>query len=452
MKQLWRAGWLPLLAALVLILAACGNDQPPEDAAAAAPAAGEPAVAAADGRGADGSAASAASSDAAPGAAQQAPAPTPAPTPVPQGRIVLWHSWGRGDGDALSQILASFQAQYPQVTVDTLFVADSELPKAYADAALAGAGPDLVLAPTWWLSDFVELGVVQPLDTLVDSPALEGYWPAALDNLRVDGQLYGLPTNFELVSLFVNTSLTGGNPPPAMTSEMLAQAQAAPAQGAGLYDSLYHLYWGLPAYGGRLFDPSGAVVIDQGGDAAGFLAWLRQLSQTPGSYVDTDYGMLLERFKKGEFAYFVDGPWAIDELNAALGGNLAVAPLPAGPSGPAAPWLYTNGVMLNPLAPPEQQGLALLFARHLTSAESGSVLASVAQRLPANRNAAIGDNPILQGFMNQAATAQAMPNTPEMEAVWSYLGDMLIKVVDGGADPAATVAETALLINEANGR
>lgn len=54
--------------------------------------------------------------------------------------------------------------------------------------------------------------------------------------------------------------------------------------------------------------------------------------------------------------------------------------------------------------------------------------------------------------MNQAATAQAIPNIPEMEAVWGYLGDMLIKVVDGAADPAATVAETALLINEANGR
>lgn len=438
--------WLPLLAALALacILAACGNDQPPP--AEPLPA-GEPVVTAADGS------AGAAETTAATGsgaAAAQPPAPTPTPTPAPQGRIVLWHSWGRGDADALGQMLGSFAAQYPQVTVDTLFVADSELPKAYADAVLAGAGPDLVLAPTWWLSDFVDLGVVQPLDMVVDAPALAGYWPAALDNLRVDGQLYGLPTNFELVSLFVNTSLTGGNPPPGTTADLLAQAQAAPAQGAGLYNSLYHLYWGLPAYGGQLFDANGAVVIDQGGDVASYLAWLRQMSQTPGSYVDTDYGMLLDRFKKGEFAYFIDGPWAIDELSAALGDNLAVAPLPAGSAAPAGPWLYANGVMLNPLS--RQQPLALLLARHLTSAESGSLLASVARRLPANQAAAIGGNPLLQGFMNQAATAQAMPNIPEMEAVWGYLGDMLIKVVDGAADPAATVAETALLINEANGR
>ncbi len=446
------AALLPLIAALllVLLLGGCGNDAQQADPAAANQAGGEPAVAAVQGGQAVGGGAG---NQAAAGAnAASAPAqPAPTPTPEPAGRIVLWHSWGSGDGDALASILNGFRAAYPQVTVDTLFVADTDLPKAYADAVLAGSGPDLVLAPTWWLSDFVDLGVVQQLDMSVDQAALDQYWPAAVDNLRWNGQLYGLPTDFELVSLFVNTALAP-NGAPATTADMLAQAQAAPTQGTGLYNSLYHLFWGLPAYGGRLFDDGGAVVLDQGGDAAGYLAWLRQMGQTPGSYVDTDYGMLLDRFKKGEFAYFVDGPWAIADLSAALGTSLAVASLPAGPSGPAGPWLHADGVMLNPRSAPEQQRLALLFAEYLTSAESGSALASQAKRLPANRNAVIGDNPLLQGFMNQAANAQSMPNRPEMEQVWGYAGDMVVKVVDGNADPAATVKETAALINEANGK
>ena len=355
-----KAALLPLIAALllVLLLAGCGNDQQPHNQAAAAQAAGqaggEPLVEAVQGgQTAGGGTGAQATGANAEGAAAQ-PAPTPTATPEPAGRIVLWHSWGSGDGDALASILSGFQAKYPQVTVDTLFVADTDLPKAYADAVLAGTGPDLVLAPTWWLSDFVDLGVVQPLDMSVDQATLDQYWPAAVDNLRWQGQLYGLPTDFELVSLFVNTALAP-NGAPATTADMLAQAQAAPTQGAGLYNSLYHLFWGLGAYGGRLFDDSGAVVLDQGGDVAGYLAWLRQMSQTQGSYVDTDYGMLLDRFKKGEFAYFVDGPWAIGDLSAALGTNLAVASLPAGPSGPAQPWLHADGVMLNPRVAPEQQ-------------------------------------------------------------------------------------------------
>ena len=459
MNRIWRtnllrrAAILPLVAILLLVmlLAACGNDEQPANQAPANQAGGEPVVQAVQGgQAVAGNTGAQATGTDAGGAAEQQ-APTPTATPEPAGRIVLWHSWGSGDGDALASILSGFQAKYPQVTVDTLFVADTDLPKAYADAVLAGTGPDLVLAPTWWLSDFVDLGVVQPLDMSVDQATVDQYWPAAVDNLRWNGQLYGLPTDFELVSLFVNTALAP-NGAPATTADMLAQAQAAPTQGAGLYNSLYHLFWGLPAYGARLFDDSGAVVLDQGGDAAGYLAWLRQMGQTPGSYVDTDYGMLLDRFKKGEFAYFVDGPWAIADLSAALGTNLAVASLPAGPSGPAQPWLHADGVMLNPRTAPEQQRLALLFAEYLTSAESGSALASQAKRLPANRNAVIGDNPLLQGFMNQAANAQAMSNRPEMEQVWGYAGDMVVKVVDGNADPAATVAETAALINEANGK
>jgi arabinogalactan oligomer/maltooligosaccharide transport system substrate-binding protein len=39
-----------------------------------------------------------------------------------------------------------------------------------------------------------------------------------------------------------------------------------------------------------------------------------------------------------------------------------------------------------------------------------------------------------------------------MEQAWGYGGDMLLKVVDGDADPAATVRETAALLNEANGK
>jgi maltose-binding protein MalE len=435
--------WLLFAFFALCLLVACNDSAPPE---------GEPqveVVATAGVAAATGNAAGA-TADAGAAAASVAPTPTPAPETI-AGRIEVWHSWAESDADALAEILAAFQREYPNVTVDTLFVAYPDLVQAYADAVKAGGGPDLVLTHSRWLGDLAETGVVQPLDDLVPAAALNEYWPAALDNLRWEGQLYGLPTNFETVSLFVNNALANSTVP-ATTADLLAQARANPAQGAGLYDNLYHLFWGIPAYGGRLFDADGVAVLDQGGDVAGYLAWLRELSQTPGSYVDTDYGMLLDRFKKGEFAYFVDGPWAIGELVQALGDNLAVAPLPAGPGGPGQPWVSTEAVFVNPALAPEQLTPALAFARFLTNAESGATLARAARRLPGNRNSDLGNDPLLQGFMQQAAAAQPLPNLPEMEQAWGYGGDMLLKVVDGDADPAATVRETAALLNEANGK
>ncbi|HMN29286.1 MAG TPA: extracellular solute-binding protein, partial [Caldilineaceae bacterium] len=175
LRRRWP-GWLALL--IVLCLALGCNDEPPPTPTPAAPsdqpAQGVNAVE----------------------AGQATVAPTPSPTPHLVGRIVLWHSWAEADGDALSAILTAFQQRHPGITVETLFVAYNDLPQSYADAVAAGAGPDLVLSPSWWLDDLVAAGAVQRLDELVDPAELGLYWPAALDHLRRHGQLFGLPTHF----------------------------------------------------------------------------------------------------------------------------------------------------------------------------------------------------------------------------------------------------------------
>jgi arabinogalactan oligomer/maltooligosaccharide transport system substrate-binding protein len=68
------------------------------------------------------------------------PTATPTPTPL-AGRIVLWHSWAEGDGDALAAILAAYQQAEPGVIVDTLFVAYPDLAQAYATPSPGAAAP-----------------------------------------------------------------------------------------------------------------------------------------------------------------------------------------------------------------------------------------------------------------------------------------------------------------------
>ncbi len=389
------------------------------------------------------------------GDAAQAPTATPEPTATPDiasGRVVLWHSYAGADGDALAALLGRLQSTYPDLTVETLFVAYDDLPQSYTDAVIAGGGPDLVAMPAWWLSDMVAAGAVQALDGLLDGAVVEGYFPAARASLERGDALYGLPLTYELVSLFVNQTLVEENALPATTADLLALAEAGPESGTGLYANLYHVAWGLPAYGAALLDDEGKVILDQGDGAAEFLTWLKELDETPAAYVDLDYGMLLDRFKKGEFAFFVDGPWAIDELRGALGEALAVTPLPAGPAGSALAWLSADGVLLNPNKDPEQQQRALLVAQALTDGPAGTVWAETARRLPAHQSATLGDDPLLAGFARQAVNAQPVPHQPEMAEIWGYGGDMLIKVLNDVMSPAAAVTEATALINDVNGK
>lgn len=440
MKRRLQMFRLWLLIGLIWLLAAC-NQAEPTPTPTATPANNEAAAA-------EGVAVAGESNVP---AAENAPAATPTPV-VLSGRVVLWHSWAEADGDALQAILTAFQQANPSVTIDTLFVAYNDLPQSYTDAVLADAGPDLILAASWWLDEMVAANVVQPLDGLVSEAELAAYSPAAIANLQQGGSLYGLPTHVELVTLFYNRALVAPEQVPTTSDALLALAQQSEQQGAGLYASLYHLYWGLPAYGAQLIDADGRVLLDQNTGAEGYLNWLLTLSKTPGSFVDLDYGMLLDRFKKGEFAFFVDGPWAIGELRSALGENLATAPLPAGPAGASRPWLNADGVFLNPHSAAEQQTLALALARFLTSPAAGEILSQTAGRLPANLAATIGGDPLLQGFAQQAASAEPLPTSPEMDAVWGYGGDLLLKILNEVGDPASLIAETTTLINEENGR
>lgn len=108
--------------------------------------------------------------------------------------------------------------------------------------------------------------------------------------------------------------------------------------------------------------------------------------------------------------------------------------------------------MLNPTLDETQTQRALLVARGLTDADAGAIWATAARRLPAARDANVGDDALLLGFQQQAANARPMPAQDEMAAVWGYAGDMIVKVLNEVMAPAEAVVEASALINEENGK
>ena len=382
------------------------------------------------------------------------PAPEAAqPTPTTVATTIeLWHSWTGSEGDALTQILTRFQQERPNIRVQSHFVAYGDLAQAYTEAASAGGGPDLLMAPGWWLRQLAADDLLLPLETWVSAQERARFIPAAVDNLSWHGQLYGLPTHYEVVALYFNRRLLADSKLPAATDDIIELAQASPSQGIGIYTNFYHLFWAIPAYGGALFDENGRAVLDQSTGTAQFLNWLLRAQQTPGIFTALDYGMLMDRFKKEEYALFIDGPWSMKELRERFGEDLGVAPLPGGPAGPARPWLGADGVFLNAAVPAERQEHALALARHISGVESASLLAQIAGRLPAHKEADIGDDALLTGFSFQAATALPLPHLAEMDEVWGYAEEMIAQALDGAAAPEEAVLQAATLINEANGK
>lgn len=368
------------------------------------------------------------------------------------GTVKLWHSWAGKDSDALAAIVERFHQSSPNIQVETTFVDYGELARAYTESVKDGDGPDLILAPNWWIRKLAASKAVLPIEKEISAQERMQYYPASIENLALDGKLYGLPTDYELVALYFNRRLLDEVNLPSTVDELIELAQESPSQGAGIYASFYHLTWGIAAYGGKLFDEDGRVVLEQSEGTAEFLTWLQRADSTPGIFVSLDYGMLMDRFKKEEFALFIDGPWSIGELRQRFGDDLGISTLPAGHSGPARPWLSADGVFLNPATTSAQQDLALTFARHLTNVESASTLAGIAGRLPAHRDADLNDDGLLAGFAEQAGSAISQPHHPELDEVWGYANDMITQVLRGSKIPEEAVLEASTLINEANGK
>ena len=198
-------------------------------------------------------------------------------------------------------------------------MAQDDLLQSYGQAVADGSGPDVVLAPNWWLNDLRTLGAVRPLDEGMFAGATTESVDGRLNNVSIDGQLYGVPTNYETVALYYNRALVQEDALPQSLDELFAAAQGNPLLGIGIYANPFHVSWGFPAFGSELFSDYGHAIFDQNPGRTRFLQWLADVDALEGSYVDSDYGMLVDRFKRGEFAYLVDGPWAAAESYRRIG-------------------------------------------------------------------------------------------------------------------------------------
>ncbi len=366
------------------------------------------------------------------------------------GRMLLWHTWTDAEADALTQVIQSFEELYPGVTVrQQSFSSQAELNEQFLAAVRAGLGPDLLIVPSGQVQALAQAGALAAVDELVEDDILARFMPATLEMLRVDGALVGLPESLNTQALYVNRSLV--EQPVNSLEGLVAQANAGTT--VLLPINFADAFWGIQAFGGRLFDESGRVILDQGG-FANWLAWLRDARSAPGMIQDSNREVLRQRFTAGEGAYYVGYATELNGIVAALGAeNVTVLTLPGGPIGSAGPLLSTRAFVFSTVSSPNQQRLAVELAKFVTNSEQSGRLMRLAGHVPANTRVRINArlNPIAAAFATQARNAVPTPTRPEYEAVMRLGNEAYSRVLEGGESPADVAFALTNTINEANG-
>jgi len=356
---------------------------------------------------------------------------TPKPTTVTE--VTFWHAYGTGSSEeaALTAVLAQAAKDMPQYKINVLQIPFNDIFNKYATDVAAGGGPDMFVAPNDNLGSESRGKLIADITDLVKGK-LGSYAPLSVEGMTVGGKIYGIPESLKAVEFWYNKSKLAN--PPKTTDELLALMKGGTP--IGISFSCYH-YWGFySAFGGQVFDNNFAFTTDQGTGMTDSMAYLNSLYQIAktNSWPKTDSDGLAP-FQEGKIVAITNGNWAMGDYQKALGDNLAVAPLPAGPKGASKPLLGVDGYYINPNSVNKQA--AIEVALYLTGKVAEKIMMDQAGHVPAITTVKI-TNPLIQSLSDAFKTSIVRPQDAQLDKYWAnFCGSD--QIFEKGVDPAAWV-------------
>jgi arabinogalactan oligomer / maltooligosaccharide transport system substrate-binding protein len=324
--------------------------------------------------------------------------------------------------------------------------------------------PDVISTASDWVGQLSANGLIVPIRLTTAQKALfpkytldGGSYGTTIKNL------YSVPTQVENVGLVVNTKLA---PVPTTWAMLESKAMAFKkahhlAVGIAVPDGqpngdAYHMYPFLSGLGGYIFARNSAGLLQKcnvGVASPALLSHAGTINKWNAEGLissSVDYGTAKDLFMKGKIPYWITGPWESSnlkdpKLNAAYG-HFKIVQVPKIFKA-AVPFLGLQGASITKYAAAHGNGAiaADFVGNYLTSTSAQLALAKAEGRAPASIPAGkLVNDPVLAQFGKASVGGVPMPNIPEMNSVWQYLGQAWVLSTKGaGATPAKSAFSTA---------
>lgn len=355
--------------------------------------------------------------------------------------ITLWHAYSGAEQIALNQVITNAEVTYPGITFNVVQKPFADIYTDYETAVLSGGGPDLYIAPNDQLGHEVRIGVLK--DLTADLTGQLGHVdPSAISGMTVDGKIYAVPESNKAVALFYNKSKISS--PASTTTALLNQVKTGKKLILIQHD--YHLYGWWGAFGGQILGPNGFCNPNQPG-LINTVQYLLDL-QAAGASFQTDFNAAQTAFASGVQDMLIDGPWDLEWYRSALGSNLGVSLMPAGPVAAASPLTGFDGYYINPNTAHYSEVLAL--ALYLTNQASSQIMMDTGGHIPIRDDITISD-PLVLTFAQAANMGTPRPQTTYIDNYWGPFNDMLSRVLSGAQSSATGVSLACQQMNKANG-
>jgi multiple sugar transport system substrate-binding protein len=383
--------------------------------------------------------------------------------------IQFWNAYNTTDAESSTMtkvVIAQFEKENPGIKVDSVVYPYADLLPKFLAAAAAGDPPNLMRSDIIWVPQLASQGVLMPFGSLswyatVKQDAL----PGPLSTTMWQGQPYALPLDTNTQALFWNKAAfkaAGIASPPATLTELYADAKQLTdkskqrfglgVDGTDIWNVAPYIWSNAGGFTNTGYTSASGVMSDSATQSAvTTLSGLLKAGDIGSDFRGGAGAVSGETgFPKGQYAMYLDGPWAIPTYTALTPPpDYGIAPVPSGSAGSVS---TVGGEDL--VIPKNASNLTATekFAQFLESPFAQLAMAKIGQMsaLSTLGSQEVAATPYYSVFVQQLKTAQARPVTPGYTKLDTDFSNELQQILDGkvsvadGLNAAAQQANAAL--------
>lgn len=320
-----------------------------------------------------------------------------------------------------------------------------DLATMFVREASAGAGPDIIMWAHDRFGDWVNIGLLSPLQ--ISDDVKGRFANFSWDAMTVDGKIYGYPMSIEALSMLCNNSLVPEQPKNFEDFGKLDDQLKAQGARAILWDynQVYYTYLLMAAQGGYAFkNTDGSYdITDTGVNNEGSIAavkFLKEMLDNDQLQKGASYDMADKQFAQGKLGCTINGPWSWARYEEA-GIDMSVYPLPNFGGKKTKSFVGVQGLVINTKSPNKAQ--ARDFIENYLLTDEGLQIVSMEKdlglaALTSYANVQEQDDRVAM-TMENAKNGEVMPSTSQMSLFWDAMNVALKDVFTGHKLPEASL-------------
>ena len=390
-------------------------------------------------------------------------------------KVVVWDGYEDVQGKNLTALISQYNKENPDVEVTQLVSSSDRVLQKVLTAVRGGSPPDVAYMFGSWSPNIAKIPQVVDMSDYVDDAdwQWDDFYEGEREAATVGDKIVGVPALVDNLAIVYNKKLfkdAGVSPP---TPEWTWDDFRAAAK--KLTDPSKKQYgWLIPAdgsedtvwhYDAMLWEAGGDILNSDNTEAAfnsdagvEALTMLQDMAVTDKSvYLDTTNANGTKLMNSGKIGMLVTGPWDLSSLPDIEYG-VQVMPTFAGSdaghqtiAGPDNWVLFDNGS--------ERKQAAVDFVRWLTAADQVKTTSLATGDLPTRES--VGNQPSFQKQLdenlpgsstfvqNLSNVKKARPSVEQYPAISEAMGQAIVSVLLGKAEPAEALDEAAQTTNDA---